>query len=134
MPEFVAQNRALLAADMIFSSDGLQWTADKPNVVVGLKGLSSMELKVTGAKSDLHSGLHGTTVANPLLALSQILAGLKNTEGKILVEGFYDDVYELTDEDRAEIATVPYDEKNYLNEIGVNALHGEAGYRARERM
>ena len=66
MPEFVAQNRALLAADMIFSSDGLQWTADKPNVLVGLKGLSSLELKVTGAKSDLNSGLHGSTVANPL--------------------------------------------------------------------
>ena len=89
MPDFVAENRTLLAADMIFSSDGLQWTADEPNIVVGLKGLSSMELKVTGAKSDLHSGLHGGAVANPLLALSQILAGLKNAEGEILVEGFY---------------------------------------------
>ena len=58
MPEFVAKNRNLLAADMIFSSDGLQWTEDEPNIVVGLKGLSSMELKVTGAKVDLHSGLH----------------------------------------------------------------------------
>ena len=133
MPDFVAENRTLLAADMIFSSDGLQWTADEPNIVVGLKGLSSMELRVTGAKSDLHSGLHGGTVANPLLALSQILAGLKNAEGEILVEGFYDGVHELTDEDRAEIASVPYNEANYMTEIGVDALHGEPGYSARER-
>ena len=133
MPDFVAENRTLLAADMIFSSDGLQWTADEPNIVVGLKGLSSMELKVTGAKSDLHSGLHGGAVANPLLALSQILAGLKNAEGEILVEGFYKGVQELTDEDRAEIASVPYNEANYMAELGVDALHGEPGYSTRER-
>ena len=133
MPDFVAENRTLLAADMIFSSDGLQWTADEPNIVVGLKGLSSMELKVTGAKSDLHSGLHGGAVANPLLALSQILAGLKNAEGEILVEGFYKGVQELTDEDRAEIASVPYNEANYMTELGVDALHGEPGYSTRER-
>ena len=133
MPDFVAENRTLLAADMIFSSDGLQWTADEPNIVVGLKGLSSMELKVTGAKSDLHSGLHGGAVANPLLALSQILAGLKNAEGDILVEGFYKGVQELTDEDRAEIASVPYNEANYMAELGVDALHGEPGYSTRER-
>ena len=133
MPDFVAENRTLLAADMIFSSDGLQWTADEPNIVVGLKGLSSMELKVTGAKSDLHSGLHGGAVANPLLALSQILAGLKNAEGDILVEGFYKGVQELTDEDRAEIASVPYNEANYMTELGVDALHGEPGYSTRER-
>ncbi len=133
MPDFVAENRTLLAADMIFSSDGLQWTADEPNIVVGLKGLSSMELKVTGAKSDLHSGLHGGAVANPLLALSQILAGLKNAAGDILVEGFYKGVQELTDEDRAEIASVPYNEANYMTELGVDALHGEPGYSTRER-
>ena len=133
MPDFVAENRTLLAADMIFSSDGLQWTADEPNIVVGLKGLSSMELKVTGAKSDLHSGLHGGAVANPLLALSQILAGLKNAAGDILVEGFYKGVQELTDEDRAEIASVPYNEANYMAELGVDALHGEPGYSTRER-
>ena len=133
MPDFVAENRTLLAADMIFSSDGLQWTADEPNIVVGLKGLSSMELKVAGAKSDLHSGLHGGAVANPLLALSQILAGLKNAEGDILVEGFYKGVQKLTDEDRAEIASVPYNEANYMAELGVDALHGEPGYSTRER-
>ena len=133
MPDFVAENRTLLAADMIFSSDGLQWTADEPNIVVGLKGLSSMELKVTGAKSDLHSGLHGGAVANPLLALSQILAGLKNAAGDILVEGFYKGVQKLTDEDRAEIASVPYNEANYMAELGVDALHGEPGYSTRER-
>jgi len=133
MPEFVAKNRNLLSADMIFSSDGLQWTADEPNIVVGLKGLSSMELKVTGAKGDLHSGLHGGAVANPLLALSQILAGLKNTDGKILVDGFYNGVHDLTDEEREEIASVPYDEANYMTELGVEELHGEPGYSTRER-
>ncbi|MDA9929658.1 dipeptidase [Alphaproteobacteria bacterium] len=133
MPEFVAKHADLLSADMIFSADGLQWTADEPNIVVGLKGLSSMEITVEGARSDLHSGLHGGAVANPLLALAQILAGLKDSAGNILVDGFYEGVHELSDAERDEIARVPYDEEAYLAEVGVEALHGEPGYTPRER-
>ncbi len=134
LPNFVAANRELLTCDMIFSSDGLQWTADEPNIVVGLKGLVGLEVKVTGPKSDQHSGLHGGAIANPLMALSQIVASLKGPDGRILVEGFYDDVIDITDEDRAEIARAPYDEQSYIEELGVPELFGETGYTTRERL
>ncbi len=134
LPAFFAANRDLLACDMIFSSDGLQWTADEPNIVVGLKGLVGLEICVTGPKGDLHSGLHGGAIANPLMALSQIVASMNGPDGRILVDGFYDDVIDITVEDRAEIARVPYDEQSYINELGVPVLSGEAGYTAREQL
>lgn len=134
LPEFIATHRDMLTCDMIFSSDGLQWTADEPNLVVGLKGLVGLEIKVTGPKSDQHSGLHGGAIANPLMALSQIVASLKGPDGRILVDGFYDDVIEMTEDDRAEIARVPYDEDAYIAELGVPALFGEAGFSTRERL
>lgn len=134
LPEFIAKHRDMLTCDMIFSSDGLQWTADEPNLVVGLKGLVGLEIKVTGPKSDQHSGLHGGAIANPLMALSQIVASLKGPDGRILVDGFYDDVIEMTEDDRAEIARVPYDEDAYVAELGVPALFGEAGFSTRERL
>jgi acetylornithine deacetylase/succinyl-diaminopimelate desuccinylase-like protein len=134
LPEFVAENRKMLACDMIFSSDGLQWTADEPNLVVGLKGLVGLEITVTGPKGDQHSGLHGGAIANPLMALAQIVGALKGQDGRILVDGFYDDIPNLSAEDRAEIARVPYDETAYIDELGVTELFGEAGYSTRERL
>ena len=110
-----------------------QWTADEANLVVGLKGLVGAEITVTGASGDLHSGLHGGAIANPLQALAQILASMKGADGRITVAGFYDDVTELTDEDRAEIARVPFDEAAYKAAIGVPEVFGEAGYTTRER-
>ncbi len=134
LPEFVAAHHEMLACDMIFSADGLQWTADEPNLVVGLKGLVGLEITVKGPKSDQHSGLHGGAIANPLMALSQIVASLKDLDGRILVPGFYDDVVDLTDEDRDEIARVPYDEGAYIAELGVPELFGEKGFSTRERL
>ncbi|NOX74508.1 MAG: dipeptidase [Alphaproteobacteria bacterium] len=134
LPDFVAKHRDLLACDMIFSADGLQWTADEPNLVVGLKGLVGLEITVTGPDGDQHSGLHGGAIANPLMALSQIVASLKGMDGRIQVAGFYDDVLDLTDEDRAEIARVPYDEAAYIDSLGVPELFGEEGYTTRERL
>ena len=133
IPDFVATHRDLLACDMIFSADGLQWTADGANLVVGLKGLVGAEITVTGASGDLHSGLHGGAIANPLQALAQILASMKGADGRIGIAGFYDDVVDLTDEDRAEIARVPFDEAAYKAAIGVPEVFGEAGYTTRER-
>ncbi len=134
LPEFVAQHRDLLACDMIFSADGLQWTADESNLVTGLKGLVGLEITVTGAQGDQHSGLHGGGIANPLQALSQVLASLKDTEGRITVDGFYDDVLDLTEEDRADIARVPWDEAAYVSELGIPEVFGEPGYTTRERL
>ena len=134
LPKFMAEHRNKFACDMIFSSDGLQWTEDEPNIVMGLKGLLGVEIKVTGPKGDQHSGLHGGAIANPLMALSQLVSSMKSQNGKILIEGFYDDVAELTEEDRAEISKVPYDEDEYINELGVPELFGEIGFSTRERL
>jgi len=134
LPKFMAEHRNKFTCDMIFSSDGLQWTEDEPNIVMGLKGLLGVEIKVTGPKGDQHSGLHGGAIANPLMALSQLVSSMKSQNGKILIEGFYDDVAELTEEDRAEISKVPYDEDEYINELGVPELFGEIGFSTRERL
>lgn len=134
LPAFVASNRAMLSCDMIFSSDGLQWSADEANLVTGLKGLVGLEVTVTGPASDQHSGLHGGGIANPLQALSHVLASMKGLDGRITVEGFYDPVIELTDEDRAEIALVPWNEAAYVADLGVSEVFGEAGYSTRERL
>lgn len=134
LPAFVAAHRAMLSCDMIFSSDGLQWSADEANLVTGLKGLVGLEVTVTGPKSDQHSGLHGGGIANPLQALSHVLASMKGLDGRIMVGGFYDPVVDLTDEDRAEIARVPWDEAAYIADLGVPDIFGEAGYSTRERL
>lgn len=134
LPEFVAAHRNKLSCDMIFSSDGLQWTADEPNLVTGLKGLVGAEIKVIGPITDQHSGLHGGAIANPLMALSQLVSSMKDSNGKITINGFYDDVEDLTDEDRNDIARVPYDEDAYKEELKVDELHGEEGYSTRERL
>lgn len=134
LPVFVAANRARLACDMIFSADGLQWSAEEPMMVTGLKGLVAAEITVTGPQADQHSGLHGGGIANPLMALAQVLGTMKDTDGRITIDSFYDDVADLTDEDRAAIARVPFDEAGYLSETGAPALVGEPGYSTRERL
>ncbi len=134
LPPFVAANRARLEADMIFSADGLQWAPDTPQIVLALKGLVSLEITVSGARSDLHSGLHGGGIANPAMALAQLLASMKTADGKIAVAGFYDDVVPLSEDERAQIARVPYDEAAYLAETGAPAPFGEPGYTTRERL
>lgn len=134
LPPFVEAHAETLKADMIFSADGLQWAPDQPMLVDALKGLVSLEIVVRAARSDLHSGLHGGGIANPAMALAHILAGLKAADGRISVEGFYDDVLPLTDEVRASIARIPYDEAAYLAETGAPAPFGEPGYSTRERL
>ncbi|MBI1218338.1 MAG: dipeptidase [Rhodobacteraceae bacterium] len=134
LPPFVEAQRDRLTADMIFSADGLQWSPGVPQIVEALKGLVSLEIVVTGPRGDQHSGMQGGGIANPALALAQILASLKTPDGRIAVAGFYDDVVPLTAEDRAAIARVPYDEAEYLAESGAPATFGEPGYTTRERL
>lgn len=134
LPPFIAANGALLKADMIFSADGNQWSEDEPCLITGLKGLVACEITVSGAKSDQHSGMQGGGIANPIQGLSQIIAAMKGPDGKIKVAGFYDDVIDLSVEDRAAIARVPYDEAQYMADLGVPDVFGEDGYTTRERL
>jgi acetylornithine deacetylase/succinyl-diaminopimelate desuccinylase-like protein len=133
LKEFVEQNKALLACDLVLSSDGGQWSETEPGLCIGFKGLSALQIDVRGASSDLHSGLYGGAVANPLHALVRILDSMRAPDGKITVDGFFDEVRPLTEEDRRKIAAVPFDEAAYRAAIGVEALFGEPGYTTHER-
>jgi acetylornithine deacetylase/succinyl-diaminopimelate desuccinylase-like protein len=133
IPDFVAANRELLACDLALSSDGGQWSETEPSILVGLRGGCGVQIDVVGANSDLHSGVYGGAVQNPIHALVAILASLRGPDGRILVEGFYDAVAPLSSAERAQLAEVPFDIETYMEEIGVEALFGEAGYTPRER-
>ncbi|MBE0552266.1 MAG: dipeptidase [Rhodobacteraceae bacterium] len=134
LPPFVADHADRLQADMIFSADGLQWAPGQPQIVEALKGLVSLEIVVSGPRSDQHSGMVGGGIANPALALAHILGGLRNADGLITVEGFYDDVIPLSDEVRAAIDRVPFPDADLLAETGASATWGEPGYTTKERI
>ena len=134
LPPFIRQHADMLQADMVFSSDGGQWGEDQPSLTQGLKGLVGCEITVTGADGDKHSGMHGGGIANPIHALSHIIASMKGLDGKITIDGFYDDVIDLTVEDREAIARVPFDEDGYVRKMGVPQSFGEAGYTVPERL
>lgn len=135
MPPFITAQRERLACDMIFSADGLQWSADEAQLIMGLKGLVGVEVIVEGPSADQHSGLHGGGINNPLMALSQVLASMKDPQsGRITIDGFYDDVVDLTIEDKEQIARVPFDEAAYCARLGVPEAFGEEGYTIRERI
>lgn len=131
---FIEKNADLLKADMIFSADGGQWDENQPNLITGLKGLVGCEITVTGPKGDQHSGMQGGGIANPIHALSHMIASMKDLDGKITVAGFYDDVVPLSDRDRQDIAKVPFDEARYITDLGVPDAFGEKGYSTKERL
>ncbi|NLG49453.1 MAG: dipeptidase [Chloroflexi bacterium] len=133
LPAFIEQHRDLLACDMVLNADVSQWGENQPALLVGLRGACSMQIDVRGPNSDLHSGVYGGAVRNPVQALVEILASMLSPEGRITVEGFYDDVQPLSEEERAQIAAVPLDEAKYKRDLGVDALHGEPGYTTLER-
>ena len=123
-----------LACDCVVVSDTSLYAPGQPSLIYGLKGLAYMEIKVTGPNRDLHSGTFGGAVTNPLNALAQIVARLRDPQsGRILIPGFYDDVRPLADWERSEWGKLPFDEGEYREELGVDALFGEEGYTTRER-
>ncbi len=134
LPEFVTANAGDLAADLVISADGAMWRPDEPSLSVASKGLVSMDITVTGAATDLHSGRYGGTVANPLHALAEVLASLHDRDGTVAVAGFYDGIPELSAPRRRDIAAVSFDEAAYLAGLGLGAAHGEAGYTTLERL
>ena len=108
---FLQEHRDRLAADLVVSADGAMWRPSEPSLTVAARGLVGLDLVVTGAGSDLHSGRHGGAVPNPLHALASILAGLHASDGSVAVAGFYDDVRPLSDEERAALRAIPFDEE-----------------------
>jgi acetylornithine deacetylase/succinyl-diaminopimelate desuccinylase-like protein len=109
------------------------WRPDEPSVTVSSRGLVALEITLTGAAKDLHSGRHGGSVANPLHALARLIASLHRPDGRVAVAGFYDSVRELSHPERAEIAALPFDEKAYLAQVGAPLAVGEPGYSTLER-
>ena len=130
---FVAENREMLKADVILISDTSIIANDVPSIESGLRGLSYMEVEVTGPNRDLHSGVYGGGVDNPVNVLCQMIASLKDADGRITIPGFYDKVIELTTEERTEMAKAPFDLVEYKRDLGIREVGGEAGYSTIER-
>ena len=129
-----ADARGKLACDCVVISDSSMYSPELPSLLYGLRGLAYMEVRVTGPNHDLHSGSFGGAVSNPLNALGDIVASLRDPKtGRILIPHFYDDVRPLADWERKEFAKLPCDEAAYMKEIGVTALLGEEGFSTRER-
>ena len=130
---YVKENVEKLKADIILVSDTGMIANDVPSITTGLRGLSYVEVEVTGPNRDLHSGLYGGCVANPINILTQMIASLHDKNGKITVKGFYNKVVELTDEERAEMAKAPFSLDKYKEALDIREVHGEAGYTTMER-
>jgi acetylornithine deacetylase/succinyl-diaminopimelate desuccinylase-like protein len=130
---FLQQHKSLLAADVVVSADGAMWRIDEPSLTVASRGLCGLELTLTAASKDLHSGRHGGGVANPLHAMATLIASLHESNGRVAVAGFYDEVRELSSGERASLAALPYDERVYLAQVGAPAAFGEPGYTTLER-
>ncbi len=133
LPDFVAAYKDLLACNFAISADGGQYEEDQPLLLLGLRGICALQIDLEGAKSDLHSGHYGGMVQNPIHALSHLLASMRDDNGKITVDGFYDDVKELTKDERAEIAKVPFDSYKELLNLGLEEFFGESEYSPLER-
>ncbi|MBN2729945.1 MAG: dipeptidase [Bacteroidales bacterium] len=133
MGEWCEQNKERLKGDVILVSDTGMIAADVPSITVGLRGLTYLQLEVTGPNRDLHSGLFGGAVANPINILSDMISSLIDKDGRITVPGFYDDVLESTPEERDALNKAPFSVEEYKTAIDVKALHGEKGYTTIER-
>tara|TARA_A100001011_G_scaffold247347_1_gene255608 strand:- start:1109 stop:2500 length:1392 start_codon:yes stop_codon:yes gene_type:complete len=133
LEEFVRNNKEKLASDAILISDTGMIAQDIPSITTGLRGLSYMEVCVTGPNRDLHSGLYGGAVPNPINILCEMIAKLTNEEGKITIPGFYDEVVNLSDSDRQKLAQAPFDEIAFKKDIGLLKTQGEKGFSTEER-
>jgi acetylornithine deacetylase/succinyl-diaminopimelate desuccinylase-like protein len=130
---WLTTNRDRLAADVAIISDTGFFEGNVPAITVGLRGMMYAQIDVVGPAVDLHSGGYGGVVQNPANALATIIAALKDRDGRIAIPGFYDDVVELSEADRAHFAALPFDEEEYLQRLGLPGLHGESGYSTLER-
>ena len=134
LDEFVRTHKAELASDVVVISDSPMFDRGIPSICYGLRGLAYFQIDVRGTKSDLHSGSFGGAVANPAFVLAQILNQMKDRSGRIKITGFYDDVRELSEAERAEWKKLPFNETRYRKELGAPKLFGETGYTTLERV
>lgn len=130
---FLKEHKELLKCDMVLISDTSMFDKDVPSITYGLRGLTYMQVYVQGTNRDLHSGAYGGAVQNPLNALCEIVAGLKNKDGVIQIPGFYDDVIDLTPEEREAAAKLPFNEQAFKDSLGITEVYGEKGYSTIER-
>lgn len=130
---FCIANKAKLKADVCLISDTSMIANDIPSIDVGLRGLTYVEVEVTGPNRDLHSGVYGGAVANPINILAKMIAGMHDENNHITIPGFYDDVNELSDAERAEMAKAPFNLEEYKKDLGIAEIHGEKGYSTNER-
>lgn len=130
---FVKNNKARLKADVVLISDTAMIANDVPSINTGLRGLSYLEVEVVGPNRDLHSGVYGGAVANPINTLCAMIASLHDADGRVNIPGFYDAVVELSAAERKALAEAPFNEKEWMDELGVAAVKGEKGYTTDER-
>jgi acetylornithine deacetylase/succinyl-diaminopimelate desuccinylase-like protein len=130
---FLKDNRERLKADVVLISDTSMISLEHPSLETGLRGLAYVEVEVTGPNRDLHSGVYGGAVANPATILCQMIASLHDQNNHIIIPGFYEDVYALTEKEREELNKAPYSEQEYKKDLGVAELWGEKGYTTIER-
>jgi acetylornithine deacetylase/succinyl-diaminopimelate desuccinylase-like protein len=130
---FLDQNREKLANDVILISDTGMISKDVPSITTGLRGLSYVEVEVESPNRDLHSGLYGGAVANPINILAKMIASLHDENNHVTIPGFYDKVEELSNEERAKMAEAPFDLDNFKTHIGIKDVHGEKGFTTNER-
>lgn len=133
LPAWVRDNREMLACDVILVSDTTMISAKVPSINCGMRGLAYMEIVVKGPSTDLHSGHYGGAVANPANVLCDIISQLIDKDGRVTIKGFYDDVVELSAEEREMLSRAPFDEEEFAHEIGVRGVRGEKGYTSQER-
>jgi acetylornithine deacetylase/succinyl-diaminopimelate desuccinylase-like protein len=131
--KFVAANKDLLKADVILISDSSMLSFENPSLDTGVRGLSYIQVEVTGANRDLHSGTYGGAVANPITILAKMIASCHDENNHVTIPGFYDDVIIASKEERELLNAAPYDEKEYKEELGVKELWGEKGFSTYER-
>ena len=130
---FVRANTKKLVNDVILISDTGMLANDIPSITTGLRGMSYVEVEVTGPNRDLHSGLYGGAVANPINILTKMIASLHDDNNRITIPGFYNDVEDLSTAERADFKNIPFSLENYQNSLGIDSVYGEKGFSTLER-
>ena len=133
LPKFCKKHKKMLQADIILVSDTSMIAPDVPSITTGLRGLAYWQVEVTGPNVDLHSGLFGGAVANPINVLAKMIAQTMDDDGRILIPGFYDDVVEVSEKERKKMAKAPFSLKDYKKSLEVKEVFGEKGYTTNER-
>lgn len=133
LKEYLSENKRTLSADMVLASDTAMISMEQPSIDVSLRGMTYLEIEVTGPNRDIHSGVYGGAIANPLNTLCKMIASLRDEQNRITIPGFYDKVKKYDSEARQAVNDVPFDLASYEQELGVNSVEGEEGFTTLER-